>query len=378
MAPGQTALHGRDLRRPTLACKAPAGTMPPRILTLHCSVPPKEFLQGEVYRTFFADRFRKNSKAREIFENSRIEKRHAVVDAGFFARERTIEDRNHEYVRGALDLGESAIRRCLEEIPATPRELDDFIVVSCTGYSNPGLEILLAKRLGMRQDLRRTAIGGMGCYAAFPGMARAYESLITRPDARVLLLAVEICSVTLQDDASTENVVASALFGDGAAALILGDGRLPASAGPPLFPRVVGFETHTSYKTTGEMGFFVTATGFAIQLSARIPVFLRQNVAGVVERLLAGRNLKLEDIRFWVIHPGGAKILDYVQEVFGLSEEDMRYSRGILSEFGNMSSPTVMFILDRIIRRGDPQPGDYGLMMGFGPGLTIETCLLQW
>ncbi len=352
--------------------------MPPRILSLHCAVPEHVYHQKDVYQEFFASLFKENPKAREIFENSRIEKRHSVVDLDFYRRERSIEERNRLYVDGALRLGEEAIVSCLREIGAKPRDLDDFIVVSCTGYSNPGLEILLAKRLGMRENIRRTAIGGMGCYAAFPGMARGYESLVVRPESRVLLLSVEICSVTLQKGSATENVVASALFGDGAAALILGNGDPSEPNLSPRFPRLIDFETRTAYQTIDEMGFFITATGFAIQLSARVPVFIRQNVAGVVDRLMARNGLQPKDVTFWIIHPGGAKILDYVQEMMNLSDLEMRFSREILSEYGNMSSPTVMFILNRIIRQGDPRPGDYGLMMGFGPGLTIESCLVQW
>ena len=352
--------------------------MPPRILTLNCAVPKSAYRQKDVYRDFFASFFRGNPKAKEIFENSRIEKRHTVVDPGFYSRERSIEERNRVYVEGALNLGEEATLSCLREISAEPQELDSFIVVSCTGYSNPGLEILLAKRLGMRENIRRTAIGGMGCYAAFPGLVRAYESLVAWPESRVLLLAVEICSVTLQNDETTENVVASALFADGAAALILGNGSAPSGARGARFPKLVDFETRTAYDTTEEMGFFITATGFRIQLSARIPVFIRQNITGQVGQLLGRNGLTRGDVSFWVIHPGGAKILDYVQEALDLRDDHLRFSRDVLSEYGNMSSPTVMFILNEIIRRGDPQPEDYGLMVGFGPGLTIDACLVQW
>ena len=352
--------------------------MPPRILSLHCAVPEHVYRQKDVYQDFFASHFKENPKAEEIFKNSRIQKRHAALDMNFYRRERSIEERNRLYVDGAVRLGEEAIVSCLREIQAKPADLDDFIVVSCTGYSNPGIEILLAKRLGMRENIHRTAIGGMGCYAAFPGLARGCESLAARPEARVLLLSVEICSATFQKDSSTENVVASALFGDGAAALILGDGHSLGSNPSRRFPRLIDFETQTAYKTVDDMGFFITSTGFAIHLSARVPVFIRQNVAAVLERLMARNGLQREDVTFWIIHPGGAKILDYVQEVMSLSDSEMRFSWEILSEYGNMSSPTVMFILDRVIGRGDPQPGDYGVMMGFGPGLTIESSLIRW
>ncbi|MBI2881213.1 MAG: type III polyketide synthase [Candidatus Tectomicrobia bacterium] len=352
--------------------------MPPRILALHCAVPERAYGQKEVYRDFFAPLFRENPKAREIFENSRIEKRHAVLDLGFYSGDRTIEERNRVYVEGALHLGEKVVLSCLGEIGAGARDLDDFIVVSCTGYSNPGLEILLAKRLGMRENLRRTAIGGMGCYGAFPGLARACESLAVRPESRVLLLTVEICSATLQMNASMENVVASALFADGAAAVILGDGQAPVQAKGRPFPRVLDFETRTSCDTIDDMGFFLTASGFRIQLSARVPLFIREGVADLTDRLLARNGLTRKEVRFWAIHPGGAKILDYVQERLGLAEEDLRFSRDILAGYGNMSSPTVMFILDEISRRGGPRPGDRGFMLGFGPGLTMAACLLQW
>ena len=157
----------------------------------------------------------------------------------------------------------------------------------------------------MRRDIRRTSIVGMGCYAAFPGLARAFESVVTRPKTRTLLLAVEICSVTLQKDDSMENVVASALFADGAAAVVLGDHK-NSQPGLP-FPHLLDFETLTDYETVDDMGFFVTHSGFRIVLSAKIPSFIRQNIKNVVSTFLDRNGLSSKEVRFWAVHPGGGQ-----------------------------------------------------------------------
>ncbi len=350
--------------------------MPPAILTIHHAVPPYAYSQMSTYENFFRHFFEKNHRARAIFENSQIETRHSVLTPDFYRQKHTIDERNRLYVEGACRLGAESIQGCLEELSLSPEDLDHFIVVSCTGYSNPGLEILIAKQLGMRRNIRRTSIVGMGCYAAFPGLARAFESVVTRPKTRTLLLAVEICSVTLQKDDSMENVVASALFADGAAAVVLGDHK-NSQPGLP-FPHLLDFETLTDYETVDDMGFFVTHSGFRIVLSAKIPSFIRQNIKNVVSTFLDRNGLSSKEVRFWAVHPGGGKILDYVQEELKLSDNQMAFSRHILSTHGNMSSPTVLFILDEIARRGGPRPGDFGMMLGFGPGLTIETCLIRW
>jgi predicted naringenin-chalcone synthase len=282
-----------------------------------------------------------------------------------------------------MPLGETAIRRCLEAAGRQPKEITDFFVVSCTGLDIPGLDLRLAGRLGMGPTLRRTCILGMGCYGAFPALQRAREAVIAGPDRLALVLAVELCSLHLQTDDSLENMVVSALFSDGAAAALISSGESSnhghAPAGLNLFtPTLIDAATHSDYSTFDHMAFHVTDHGFQMRLSAYVPQVLAANIEAFIDPLLKRNGLRRGDVRFWGIHPGGSKILDYLQQQLGLMPEQLEHSRGILREFGNMSSPTILFVLERMQRSGAPRPGDYGVLMAFGPGLTMESALLRW
>ena len=276
----------------------------------------------------------------------------------------------------ALPLGEETIARCLAGAGLTPADVDDFFVVSCTGLDIPGLDLRLAGRLGMRPDLRRTCVLGMGCYGAFPALYRAREAVGHQPGRLALVLALELCSLHLQDDDSLENMVVSALFADGAAAALIGP---PSAAGAaPAGPRLLDATTYCDYATFDHMAFHVTDHGFQMRLSAYVPDVLAANVEAFIDPFLARSGLSRDNISFWGVHPGGSKILDYLQQRLALDDGQMAYSRDVLRDYGNMSSPTILFVLDQIQRLGRPAPGDYGLLMAFGPGLTMEAALVRW
>jgi predicted naringenin-chalcone synthase len=231
----------------------------------------------------------------------------------------------------------------------------------------------------MSPALRRTCILGMGCYGAFPALQRAREAVSAGPDRLALVLAVELCSLHLQTDDSLENMVVSALFSDGAAAALIG--HQPADGNghtPVLRPALVDAATYSDYTTFDHMAFHVTDHGFQMRLSAYVPDVLAANIEEFIDPLLERNGLKRDDVRFWGIHPGGSKIIDYLQARLGLTEAHLAHSRGVLRDYGNMSSPTVLFVLDRIQRCGAPQAGDYGVLMAFGPGLTMESALVRW
>jgi len=277
----------------------------------------------------------------------------------------------------ALPLSEATIQRCLEDAGLCAADIDDFLVVSCTGFEIPGLDLHLAGRLGMRADLHRTCILGMGCYGAFPALLRARESAAIRAGSLALVLAVELCSLHLQSERSIENVVALSLFGDGAAAVLVGSGQGSRRKVNRL-PHLLDSQTHCDYQTFEHMSFHLTDHGFQMHLSAYVPDLLAAHVEPFVDRLLARHHISRDAVRFWGIHPGSSKILDYVQTCLGLADSQMSFSRHILHDYGNMSSPTILFVLNEICCRGDPTPGDYGVLLAFGPGLTMESLLVQW
>ncbi len=352
----------------------------PSIYALATGVPPIRYTQMEIFDYLARRQGRLSRHAKTIFQRAGVAFRHVSVDTSYYAADPSTGDRNARYLAGALPLGEATVRRCLDAAGCSPDAVDDFFVVSCTGYEIPGLDLHLAGRLGMRPDLHRTCVLGMGCYGAFPALLRAREATAQRPGRVALVLAVELCSLHLQLEGDMEDLVASALFADGAAAALIRNGRETNGRlrDQKPRPRLVDSLTYCDYKTFDHMAFHLTDHGFRMRLSAYVPDVLAANVEAFVERLLKQNTLQREDVRFWAIHPGGSKILDYIQKQLALSDAQMVFSRSVLRDYGNMSSPTILFVLDEIQRCGHPAPGDYGVLMAFGPGLTMEGLLVQW
>lgn len=344
----------------------------PAILSLATGLPAQRYSQTEIFE-YLQPLFTRARHARSIFNHSGIAYRSMVVDRAYYTEERRTENRNERYLAEALPLGEDTLRRCLAAAGREPEAVDDLFVVSCTGFDIPGLDLRLAGQLGMRSDLRRTCILGMGCYGAFPALLRAREAVVARPGRLALVLALELCSLHMQMDDSLENMVVSALFADGAAAALIGE-PVNGFAGP----RLLDAQTHCDYRTFDHMAFHVTDHGFRMQLSSYVPELLAAKVEEFVDGLLRRNNLERAEVRFWGIHPGGNKILDYLQSRLELTDAHLDFSRSVLRDYGNMSSPTILFVLDEIQRRGEPVPGDYGMLLAFGPGLTMEGALVRW
>ena len=348
----------------------------PVLLALTTAVPAARYAQAEIFE-YLAPLFERTRHARAIFGRAGVAHRHMAADRDFYRQEQRTQARNERYMEYALPLGEEAIRGCLAQAGRAFSDITDFFVVSCTGFDIPGLDLRLAGKLGLRTDLRRTCVLGMGCYGAFPALQRAREAVSAAPGRLALVLAVELCSLHLQSDDSLENMVVSALFADGAAAALIGP-AVDSEAGRPLGPRLLDAATFSDYSTFDHMAFHVTDHGFQMRLSSYVPDVLAANVEAFLAPLLARNGLDRAAIRFWGIHPGGSKILDYLQAQLKLTDADVACSRAVLRDYGNMSSPTILFVLDEIQRHSQPQPGDYGVLMAFGPGLTMESALVQW
>ena len=347
--------------------------MPPRIVSLATGTPPYRHDQMEIHDRWLLP-YINSQRARAIFAASEIETRASVLpDSSFLADEPGTQARNDLFMDNARHLAAEVIRQALAPASLSPADIDHFLVISCTGFDCPGLDVLLAADLGMRPDLRRSALIGMGCHAGLTGLDRAMLELAARPQNHALLLAVEFGTLHFQPGKSIENMVAGALFGDGLAAVVVGP-----EATDGVGPRLIDTMTYTDHSTQALMGFHLSDKGFQIRLATRVPKVLKAVVPDLVTRFLDRAGLKGDDIRFWGIHPGGAKIVDYLEEALELSSTDLQYSRKVLSQYGNMSSVTIFFVLDEIMRHGQPRPGDYALLQGFGPGLTIELCLVQW
>ena len=345
----------------------------PALLSLVTTVPKNQHQQMEMHDRWLLP-YINSPRARAIFAAADIETRYSVLaDTTFLADEPGSKARNDFYLHHARPLATQAIKQALTQARLAATDIDHLIVISCTGFDTPGLDVMLAGDLGMRPNLRRSALIGMGCYAGLTGLDRAMSELAARPESRALILALELTTLHFQRGAKLENMIASALFGDGVAATIIGPASPQASQ-----LQLLKTMTYTAYDTQDLMGLHLSDQGYQIHLAIQAPKVLRAIIPDLVIGFLDNSNLKISDIRFWGIHPGGPKIVDYMGQALQLQPEALRYSRQVLRRYGNMSSATIFFVLDEIRQQGHPQPGDYTLLLAFGPGLTIELCLAQW
>jgi alkylresorcinol/alkylpyrone synthase len=326
---------------------------------------PASYEQDDVWRGFFATHYAGVRAAERIFRNTGVQRRHAVanpVDEDL-SRWGTAA-RMERYISEALPLGKQAVAGALDAAGLAPGDVGLFAVATCTGYATPGLDIRLASDLGMPVGLQRLLVGHMGCYAALPGLA-AVSDFVTARSRPAVLLCCELTSLHVQPaQADLEQVVAHALFSDAAAAVVLEPG---AGRGR----RVAGLVARTDPSTADHMTWDVTDLGFRMGLSSRVPDVLSRHVGDVVDELLAGAGLGVEDVAGWAVHPGGPRILDVVRDQLGLTEQQMGASRRVLSEHGNCSSATVLLVLEELGDVDGPV-----VAMAFGPGLTLYATLL--
>jgi predicted naringenin-chalcone synthase len=334
---------------------------------------PPPFRQVDVWKDFFAGHYAGVQKgfAKRIFENAGVVTRHGVINPSIEdVSQWTTRQRMERYLVEALPLGKEAVGRALGSAGLDPADIGLFVVCSCTGYVTPGLDILLARDLGMSPLTQRLLIGHMGCYAALPGIGAAADFVAAR-GRPALVLCCELTSLHVQPASrDPQQIIAHSLFSDAAAAVVL----MPSSAsGDAVSVREVTAMTDTT--TSDHMTWEVTDLGFRMGLSPKVPDALATHVAPVVDGLLARHGLTRDDVDGWVVHPGGPRILDVVRDQLGLAEADIGASRRVLAEHGNCSSPTVLLILDEL-RRARPDARRL-LMMAFGPGLTLYAALLS-
>ncbi|MDO9408356.1 type III polyketide synthase [Patulibacter sp.] len=353
-----------------LAAAAPRTLAVPVVVGIGTALPPDRG-QREIWDTFFGEHYGNRAAPEQIFMNSGVDTRHAAVDPRIedVANWGT-EQRMKRFLEEAMPLGRAAIEACLEDAGIAPADVGQLTVVSCTGYATPGLDVLLARELGLGLDAQRLHIGHMGCYAAVPGLATVADGVAARGRVSIML-CLELTSLHVQPPTrDLEQVVAHALFSDAATAVAVAP---DAAAGLEVVDVVARTDTDHREK----MRWDVTDQGFRMALSSKVPVVLEQHVEGVVEELLAPRGLTAADVRGWAVHPGGPKIIDVVRDRLGLQEDDVRESRGVLRDHGNCSSATALLVLDRIRQGRELRAGDPVILMAFGPGLTLYAALLR-
>lgn len=303
-----------------------------------------------------------------IYANSGIERRHSCVPIEWYLEPRGWAERNRLFIANALDLGEGAVRQCLERAGRGPDEIDALVVVSTTGIATPSLDALLMERMGLRPDLRRLPLFGFGCAGGVLGLSRAAALARSEPGRRVMLVVVELCGLTFRaNDPSKSNLVATALFGDGCAAVLLESG----CGGP----RLGVFGEHTWPHSLDVMGWRVEDDGFGVLFSADIPSLLRRGLREAVDRFLAGHGTGRADLAGHICHPGGAKVVAALEEALDIPGGALAVEREVLREFGNMSAATVLFVLER--RLAALKPDARYLLTGVGPGFTAGFQVLE-
>jgi alkylresorcinol/alkylpyrone synthase len=343
--------------------------MTARVQGLGTAMPDYVFKQPEIVEEFFARQPGWDPAWAEVFAASGVERRASVIDPSWYSRSRTTADRMREFAPAARRLGADAARRALERAgPDAATRVGDLLAVSCTGYSGPGLDVHLVDDLELGDRIQRLAIGHMGCYAALPAL-RTAAALATASGRSALVACVELCTLHMQPARTREEAVYQALFGDGAAAALVG----PDGDGPVI----TGSATVTVPHSEERMGWLVEDDGFRMWLSPRVPALVERGVGRLVEDLLLPRGLAQRDVAHWAVHPGGPEIVDRVQRRLGLSDAQVARSREVLADGGNRSSATVLFILEQLLHNGEVEPGQWIVALAFGTGLTLEALLLR-
>ena len=348
---------------------------PIRIASTAIAVPPhviSRSLVKECLGRIFSLSGRRLDAILEVVDNSQIDRRYAVFPMDYLIEPRPLRQISREYREQSICLGRQVSQQALDRAGVGPRDVDLFITVSCTGLMIPSLDAYLAPEMGFRSNVRRLPITELGCAAGAAGLTRAWEYLRAYPDATVLLLAVELPTLTLQRrDFSQANLISAVLFGDGAAAAVV-TGR--AGHGPAIRDS----ESFLFPDSIDAMGFDLQDGGLHIILAKEVPQLIRNRIGSLVDEFLARHALTRKDIQAYILHPGGQKLLAYMQEELRICRCQVESSWDVLRDYGNLSSASVLFVLNEWMKRDQQAAGDRGLLAAFGPGFSAEMLLLEW
>ncbi|WP_353570389.1 3,5-dihydroxyphenylacetyl-CoA synthase DpgA [Candidatus Albibeggiatoa sp. nov. BB20] len=343
----------------------------PRLIAIGTQTPPQKYTQSEILELFQIT----DKKVARIFKHSHIKSRHLSLpkpnpDSSFSDENQAQLLQKHQHV--ALDIGSDAIKKALKKAKLTAQDIDYFAVVSTTGFLCPSLTAHYIKMLGMRPNIQRIDVVGMGCNGGLNGMQPVVNFCSVHPEAVGLLLCVEVCSAMYVTDNTINTAVINSLFGDGAAAAVI-------SAKPfdsiPTGPKLLGFTSHIITDVLEAMRIELKDNKYAFYLDKQIPYVIGLHAKTPIDHLLQKFNRKCRDIEHWTIHSGGQKVIDSIKYALNITEHDVRHTTNILKNYGNLSSASFLFSHERLLEEGITQSGDLVVMMTMGPGSTIECCL---
>ncbi|MFC9131143.1 type III polyketide synthase [Streptomyces sp. NPDC057099] len=311
--------------------------------------------------------------------NVGVETRHTVLPLEEYGRIEDFGQSNDVFIRAGVELGGRAVVDALKSVDLTPADVDYIVSCTVTGLAVPSLEARVAAEIGLRPDVVRLPLVGLGCVAGAAGIARLHDLLRGRPDAVAVLMSVELCSLTLQrDDTSVANFVASGLFGDGAAAVVAVGSEHPlAQSDDPAAPEVLASRSRLYPDSERMMGWEIGSGGFRVVLDSAVPDLVRRHVGDDVRGFLADHGLTRDDLEWYVAHPGGPKVLEALQDALGVEREALSVTWDSLRRIGNLSSASVLHVMADTLANRPPPPGSYGLMLAMGPGFCSELVLLR-
>lgn len=352
----------------------------PQVSAVRLAFPPHRYRQDEIVAEFTAMCLPGGHPGRDVFarfgRTTGVQTRHLALPLEQYAGLTGFTQANDAFIEVALELGERALREALDAAGLRPDEVDLIATTSVTGLAVPSLEARLALRVGLRPDVKRLPLFGLGCVAGAAGTARLHDYLRAWPDQVAVLLAVELCSLTVQQEDTTHaNLVASSLFGDGAAAVVMvGAGR---AADAPGRPRVLATRSRLYPDTEQVMGWRIGSSGFRIVLSTEVAPIAERFLGGDVRGFLGEHELDPAEVATWVCHPGGPKVIDTIERVLDLPADALLPTRRSLADKGNLSSVSVLDVLHAAMAAAPPS-GAPGLMIAMGPGFCSELVLLRW
>jgi alkylresorcinol/alkylpyrone synthase len=310
----------------------------------------------------------------DVFENAQIGERYFSVPADWYREPHTFVEKNEEYVRSCDKLGVTAVKDCLRQLQMEANQVDYIIFVSTTGIATPSIDARLINQLDMRSNVRRTPIWGLGCAGGAAGLSHAYHYLLGHTKERVLVVAIELCGLTFQqDDFSKSNFIATALFGEGAAAVLMTGDEVELEG-------VNVMDTRSTFwpDSLDVMGWNVMNTGLQVVFSQSIPKIVKARAKENLEGFLEEHDLGLRDIDYFILHPGGTKVVEAYESALGLSNGKLNFCRQALHDYGNMSSVSVLFVLAEHMKQFPLHSGKYGLISALGPGFCAESLLVRF
>jgi len=311
-------------------------------------------------------------KVLKIFEGAGVDKRYSIMDAEEVFLNTSFEEKNNIYIKEVTKLAEQSLLKSLKKAKLQPTDIDYIITVSCTGIMIPSMDAYLINSLQMRQDIIRLPVTEMGCVAGISGIIYAKNFLKSNPNKRAAIISVEASTATFQmQDYSMANIVSAAIFGDGAASVIL------SSCKEDKGPVIIDESMYHFYNSIDIMGFKLVNTGLQMILDKKVPEIISNHFPKIIHPFLERNNLKIEDINHLIFHPGGKKIVHTVEGIFRTYGKNIDDTKEVLKLYGNMSSATVLYVLERFMD-GDRKEGEKGLMLSFGPGFSAQRILLEW